>query len=70
MFKVPNSAVYWVAGGATVFLILVLYIPFLRNLFRFSSLRPDEIALCVAAGIASILWFEVLKVVRSFRKTA
>jgi Ca2+-transporting ATPase len=50
-----------VTGGAVVFLGLALYVPFLRDLFRFSILHPYDIFICVAAGVMSIVWFEVLK---------
>ena len=45
------------------FLGLVLYVPFLRDLFHFSTLHPDDLALCLAGGFVSILWFEGLKVI-------
>jgi P-type Ca2+ transporter type 2C len=57
----PNQALWWVLGGAAVFLALVLYVPFLRSLFRFSTLHPFDLAICLAFGVASILWFEALK---------
>jgi Ca2+-transporting ATPase len=62
MWRVPNSALWWVSGGALVFLGLVLYVPFLRQLFHFGVLHPIDLAICLAAGIVSILWFEVLKI--------
>jgi Ca2+-transporting ATPase len=57
----PNTALWWVIGGALIFLALVLYVPFLRDLFHFASLDFLEIAIAFMAGIASILWFEGLK---------
>jgi Ca2+-transporting ATPase len=57
----PNTALWWVTGGAVLFLGLALYVPFLRDVFRFSVLHPIDIFICVAAGVASVLWFEVLK---------
>jgi Ca2+-transporting ATPase len=57
----PNTALWWVAGGALVFLGLVLYVPFLRDLFRFSVLHPSDIFICIFAGVMSIMWFELLK---------
>jgi Ca2+-transporting ATPase len=57
----PNTALWWVTGGAVVLLGLVLYIPFLRDLFRFSVLHPIDIFICVTAGVVSVLWFEVMK---------
>jgi Ca2+-transporting ATPase len=59
--RTPNAALWWVLGGATVFLSLVLSIPFLRSLFRFSVLHPLDIAICLGAGVLSILGFELFK---------
>ena len=58
----PNAAMWWVVGGALVFLGLVLYIPFLRDLFHFAPLHPVDLVLSLAAGVGTILWFEGLKV--------
>jgi Ca2+-transporting ATPase len=60
--RTPNPALWFVLGGTLIFLGLVLYVPFLRNLFHFSTLHPDDIAICLAGGFVSILWFEWLKV--------
>lgn len=59
--EMPNFAFWWVIGGALIFLLLVLYIPFLRQLFSFSLLHPIDIAICIGGGIVSLLWFEQLK---------
>jgi Ca2+-transporting ATPase len=58
-----NTALLWVTGGALVLLVLVLAVPFLRELFRVSTLGLADVSLCVAAGGASILWFEATKLV-------
>jgi Ca2+-transporting ATPase len=58
----PNKALWWVLGGAAIFLGLVLYVPFLRNLFRFSTLHFIDLSICLAAGLVSIMWFEALKI--------
>jgi Ca2+-transporting ATPase len=60
----PNAALWWVLGGAAAFLGLVLSIPALRELFHFAALHPDDLALCLVAGVAGILWFEGLKLLR------
>jgi P-type Ca2+ transporter type 2C len=62
--KNPNTALWWVAGGAMFFLALVLYVPSLRSLFHFNRLHPLDLVLCLASGVAGILWFEILKVLR------
>jgi Ca2+-transporting ATPase len=61
MLKSPNPAVLWVLGGTTTFVFLILYVPFLRSLFRFSILHPTDLLVCLAAAGVSIIWFEVLK---------
>ncbi len=57
----PNPALWWVIGGGLTFLALVLYVPFLRQLFSFSYLHPDDLAICLAGGAISLVWFESLK---------
>jgi Ca2+-transporting ATPase len=68
--RTANAALWWVIGGATVFLTLTLSVPFLRNLFGFGVLHPNDVLICLAAGITAIIWFEVIKVVRSIWRTA
>lgn len=60
-----NAALWWVLAGALAFLGLVLYVPWLRDLFRFSKLHAGDLAICLAAGVGSILWFEALKLRRA-----
>lgn len=59
----PNKALWYVIGGALLFLGLVLYTEPLRNLFGFSVLHINDLFICAVAGIISIVWFEVLKLV-------
>lgn len=65
----PNAALWWILGGALFFLGLALYVPFLRDVFQFAYLHFIDIAICFMAGIASIIWFEGLKLLngRNFR---
>jgi len=64
MFSVRNNALWGVIIGAPLFLGLVLYVPFLRELFHFTPLHLVDIVFALAAGAASILWFEGMKVLR------
>ena len=57
----PNAALWWVIGGGLGLLALILYVPFLRQLFSFSYLHPIDLAICLAGGVISLLWFESLK---------
>lgn len=64
----PNAALWWVVGGALVFLVGILYVPFLRDLFRFGPLGPVDLVICLVAGSASILWFEGFKILNGRRQ--
>jgi Ca2+-transporting ATPase len=59
--KSPNAALWWVIGGAVVFLALALNVELLRQLFRFGALHPIDLGICVAAGAISVGWFEAFK---------
>jgi len=56
-----NFALWFVVGGTLVALCGVLYLPFLRDLFHFQYLHPDDLAIAICAGVASLAWFEGLK---------
>ena len=62
--RAPNAALWWVIGGAVFALILTLSVPFMRALFHFVPLHLNDVLLCLAAGIGSIFWFELLKLIR------
>lgn len=61
-----NNAFWWILGAAFLALALVIYIPQLGNLFRFTALQPIEFLICVGAGFASIIWFELFKVAKKY----
>ncbi len=61
IIRAKNVALWVVLGGATTALLLILCVPFLRNLFHFSKLSPDSLLIAFGSGIMSLLWFEGLK---------
>ena len=61
MLRVPNTALWWVVGGATAFLALVLFVPAAQRLFHFAPLRAGDLALSFGAGVVCVMWFELLK---------
>jgi Ca2+-transporting ATPase len=63
--RTPNKALWYVLGGAVVFLGLVLYVPALRQLFRFGVLHPVDLVICLAAGVVSVAWFEAYKAIKA-----
>ena len=60
-FRARNIALRWIVLSAIVFLGLVIYVPFLRDLFHFGTLHFYDILICIGAGVVSILWFEGVK---------
>lgn len=60
----PNKSVKYIVGGAIVFLVLVLKIPFLMDLFQFEKISLGNALVCSVAGLLSITWFETYKLVR------
>jgi Ca2+-transporting ATPase len=62
-----NTALWYVIIIALSLLLLVLYVPFLQNLFSFSSLHPRDLLICLAAGLASILWFDAFKLFERYK---
>ena len=67
IFKIlltPNQAVKWIIGAAIVFLILILNIPFLLDLFQFERIGYLELLICTLAGFSTIIWFEIYKQVK------
>ena len=62
--RTPNTAVFWVFSGAIILMAIVLFVPSVRTIFKFSYLHAIDIIICIAAGIISIIWFEILKVLK------
>ncbi len=56
-----NKALRYVLIGAISGLLLVLYLPALRSLFRFSLLHGDDLLIVFIVGTLSIVWLRLLK---------
>ena len=63
----PNQAMWWIIGGASMLMGLMLYVPFLSKLLGFSRLSVAELGVCLAAGLASVVWFEFWKLAKRRR---
>jgi hypothetical protein len=57
----PAHTRLWLRG------FLVLYVPFIRQHFRFSMLHVSDLLIRLSAGVLSVLWFEALKIVTRSR---
>lgn len=60
----PNPALWWVVGGAVVALLSSLYVPFLQRVFHFEQLSPTALAVGIALGGSTLLWYESVKFMR------
>jgi Ca2+-transporting ATPase len=67
--RFSNKALLPLLAGAVLLLGIVLYVPFFIKVFRFSSIHSFDLAVCLLAGLGSVLWFEVLKWFGVFRIT-
>lgn len=56
-----NKALRYVLVGAFSGLFLVLYVPALRSMFRFSLLHGDDLLIVFLVGTLSIAWLRLLK---------
>ncbi len=61
IMRMKNKAMRVVTAGTMAALAAVLYIPFARSLFHFSSLYAIDLSIALTAGLLSLLWFEGLK---------
>ena len=59
--KSENKALRYVLVGALSGLLLVLYVPALRSLLRFSLLHGDDLLIIFIVGTLSIVWLRLLK---------
>ncbi len=60
-----NLASWAVVGGATSTMLLALWIPFLRRLFRFGPVSLDDALAATLGGALCLAWFEILKRLRA-----
>ena len=65
ILRTSNKTVKYVVGGAASFLLLILNVPFLLNLFQFEKISLPEALICIVLGFSSIIWFELYKVLQS-----
>ena len=59
--RASNHALWILGGSALCVLAAVLFVPFLRDLFRLAMPHPDDLLLVMGAGLASLAWMEIVK---------
>jgi Ca2+-transporting ATPase len=67
---VPNRTLWLVVGAALSLLALALYVPWLARLFVFESLPLPYLGAALGLGLASVLWFEAIKLLARQKSTS
>jgi Ca2+-transporting ATPase len=61
ILRLRNKALWVVTAGTLLVLACVLYVPWVRDLFQFSTLHLEDVAVCLVLGLSSVTWFEIAK---------
>ena len=64
--RTPNRTLWLVSAATLGLLALSLYLPSLAKLFLFTPLRWSDLLLALTLGLLSVLWFEAIKLSRSY----
>jgi P-type Ca2+ transporter type 2C len=59
-----NAALWWVTAGTIGMLALLLSFTATRDLFQFTVMHPTDLGISLVAGIVSVVWFEIYKLVQ------
>lgn len=60
-FKNHNKLFPIVIGATLILLALVLYVPFISNLFELKNLSIQQLGMGLATAAVAVLWFEIYK---------
>ena len=66
--KYKNNLMWVALLGTVVLLACLLFIPFARDFFRFSSPTFTQLGIASAVGFVSVIWFEGYKLVKRMRQ--
>jgi Ca2+-transporting ATPase len=61
ILRVRNVPLIVITGATLLLLATVLYVPSLRELFQFSTLHVNDVAICIALALLTVTWIEVRK---------
>jgi P-type Ca2+ transporter type 2C len=63
LMKVKNPILLPIVSLTFMVLFGISYIPYLQELFRFSTIPLDIALFAIVMGFVSVLWFEVVKLI-------
>jgi Ca2+-transporting ATPase len=56
-----NPSLWWLGADAIVMLAAIVYVPFVRDLFRVTTLHVHDATVVVAATCGALVWMESVK---------
>jgi Ca2+-transporting ATPase len=59
--RYKNYLAWYIVAASALFLVLLVFVPFLRGLFGLAQLNPMHYSVCLIAAVMVTLWFEVYK---------
>jgi P-type Ca2+ transporter type 2C len=62
--RTPNTALWWVIAGTTLFLAIVLLVPPAWRVFHFAPLHGTDLVLSITAGLLCVPLFDLPKLLR------
>ena len=68
--KYKNNLVLYIVFTTIAILGSILYLNPLTTFFEFESLNVTQLLTCIATGFISVIWFEIVKIVKRIKKQA
>lgn len=62
--RYKNPLVFMITGITLLLVAGVLYVPFIKTLFRMDSVAYIDIAYCILTAVAATCWMEIVKIFR------
>jgi P-type Ca2+ transporter type 2C len=63
--RYKNNLVPLITGITLAFIAVLLYVPFVQNLFRLNTLPPATIGTCAGIALVSTLWIDLWKLLKT-----
>ncbi len=63
--RYKNNLILLIAGITILFILSLLYIPFVQQLFRLGSLSFSYLMICIAVALVSTFWIEIFKLIKN-----
>jgi Ca2+-transporting ATPase len=60
-----NNLVPLIIGITLVFIAMLIYVPFVRDLFRLNTLPVTVIITCIVVALVSTLWIDLWKLLKT-----